>query len=172
MARALAVVATFALVACASRPIPCATRDDCPPGACCRPNAAGELFCSNNCPCVGDADCPLGFCVPDASGERVCMAACPESRRTTCFDGSLCAEFTETRRVCWTGGTVRVGDACTSLVECERGAICVGTVGLPGATCSHACEYRPPGEPQVDSCPDDATCTSTTVGLGFCPIPA
>lgn len=167
----LAFVLVSALPACSPRPaMPCDVDDDCPVG-CCRPNRAGDLFCTTMCPCATDADCTTGsVCERNWEAERVCMPTCPASRETTCFDGTFCHEVEDGRRVCWPGGPTARGADCEYLVECERGSICVGVRDVPGtAVCQDACEYAAPGMGTSEVCPVGTMCTRTVEGNGFCP---
>lgn len=119
-------------------------------------------------PCDADSPCQPGFeCIPNYERETVCMRVCPAGRTTTCLDGTFCYDVFDGRRVCWPGGPTPRGSDCTTLLECSRGAFCVGLVGAASGTCVVACE-PPSGEGTIDTCPPSTACMLTTMGEGFC----
>lgn len=114
--------------------------------------------------CSAHLACPYGFtCVYAHDGTTQCMEGCTINE-TVCMDGSACLPLNPgPTHVCYLGGDVMIGDACTSALDCVRSGICVGTTA--SATCMLGCNLD-----GTVSCPGGATCTATADGnRGFCP---
>lgn len=89
--------------------------------------------------CLTTADCKDdAVCFERVGSTAVCMLGCEEGTRL-CEGGQVCVSDTLNNRVCYEGGMVEVGAACTLTGECVRGAVC-----LSAGTCQIACDTRAP----------------------------
>jgi len=117
--------------------------------------------------CVIDADCRSGASCVAVGGEglRLCLAACDPMETVICREdeeGSpgVCLEL-EDGGACFTGGHVKVGEACDASADCVIGALCVDEGDLP--LCRVACDTREP------SCLGGQSCVSLGRGhRGYC----
>ena len=111
---------------------------------------------------AADMPCPSDeLCLADSTGAMYCMASCePAVDGTLCDDGATC--LTDSGGVCWGGGTVGVGGACTYQRDCLRGGLCVRPRGTAAAVCYRACDL------DRDTCPTGQTCMETVEGSGYC----
>lgn len=119
--------------------------------------------------CSASAPCPVDYaCVYASDGTTQCMAGCTVNE-TACTDGSACLPINPgPTHVCYVGGSVPIGEACTSLGECVRGGICLLN---PGSTTTGTCWIACNLDGTV-GCGSGVTCTATTDGMaGFCPMP-
>lgn len=94
--------------------------------ACTEPAPLGEV-CADTADCVEGSSC---FDHDGAETTPVCMADCDLSTVRICDDGTVCTVATgpdrpSTLGVCYLGGTVAIGSACTRNLECTGGSICV-----------------------------------------------
>lgn len=94
---------------------------------------------------AGRNECPEGeLCRVTTAGVRRCMADCrPEVRQACWFRGGshACLPDPEAadRFVCWLGGTIQLGGACTSSYECHSPYAC-GRDGVCGRSCTDESE--------------------------------
>lgn len=122
--------------------------------------------CAEGEGCAGYGDCAEGLecALVRATGtwaDTACVVRCESPDRladvpTLCADGEACFRLGPDRFGAWgcyPGGESEIGDACDSIAQCERGALCWDLGSGP------AC---------VRVCAEDADCPSGTCASGLC----
>ena len=113
----------------------------------------------------GASGCPIDYeCVYASDGVARCMASCTINE-TVCDDGSACLPLQPgPTHVCYLGGNVAIGQACTSALDCTHTGVClrVGTSGQ--AACFVGCNLD-----GTHACSGGYPCMPTSDGnTGYC----
>lgn len=113
--------------------------------------------------CHESADCePGASCFQTNDGRSICMQQCVEGDRVCADDTACLPSATSEKHVCYSGGTVPLGDACNGNTECDHG-VCVEWQGQP--RCYAPCHLD---DPLV--CPSGELCAPVEGDpvAGFC----
>lgn len=88
--------------------------------------------------CLADRECPTGqgcFALPP--GSQRCLLYCDAYASILCQDGTVCGFVpADDAQVgaCLPGGTIAVGNNCSTTAECVKGAVCVVPTGAGRAS--------------------------------------
>lgn len=126
---------------------PCASGGDCPSGTCDATTGVcaepAEATVAEGDPCGGtDGVCALGSICFAVDGVLTCVSTCPGPDTAFCGDpvapDLMCWSISVPEGgLCWPGGSVTLGGACTDHLQCGAGLLCVDQ---GGATCRKACD--------------------------------
>ncbi len=120
--------------------------------------------------CGPHSPCPFAYaCVVALDGTDQCMAGCTINE-TICDDGSACLPLQPgPTHVCYVGGDVAIGEACTNVAQCVHTGVCLHMAGDPAGAgrCYVGCNL----DGTSVACTGGSTCVATADGnSGFCSV--
>ncbi len=109
--------------------------------------------------CNGPRDCvDEALCVGAKAGGFLCMAEC-DARYSVCDAGVCLALTPRPESICYIGGTVAVGQDCSTNLDCVAGSLCIGTADT--FLCTTACD-------DSHGCRSDQHCRLLDTGASIC----
>ncbi|MEZ4462268.1 MAG: hypothetical protein R3E66_21605 [bacterium] len=109
-------------------------------------------------PCSAPDDCVEGALCIGASEGFLCMALCTQEYAVC--DPGVCLPLTpRPASICFIGGDVPRGDACSTNLDCSPGSLCVGSDDT--FVCAQACDA-------THACPDGRHCKTLDTGASIC----
>ena len=109
-------------------------------------------------PCSAPNDCVESALCIGATDGFLCMALC-EQEYSVC-DPGVCLPLTpRPASICFIGGDVPIGGACSTNLDCAPGALCVGSDDT--FVCAQACDA-------THACPQGRHCKTLDTGASIC----